>query len=334
MSFKRLVDFSVYNNFVNEVEHSMLYHTVPYLKLVSEVLDCEIVIYVWEEGHQVKAACPWLVKEGIYGKIFNSLAYYGANGGILSINHDFKERLEFKMMKEIESESAGFAYISNLFSKNLLEDKECRNIERLAQISELPASNEEDKVMEPIHSKTRNMIRKGLKENLDFYPSQDSSFLELTHRQNMEAVGVKPKEAVFFNRLPKYFEFGKDYEIFEATIDGDKAAALLVFYHKDTVEYYMPAINVLFRNKQAMSALIFRVMQLSIAKKIKYWNWGGTPLSNENLYRFKSRFGGKDYPYTIQVKVNDKSLLMRTPKEIMAAYPGMFVVPFDMLSSD
>jgi len=323
--------FDNYSNLIDKVEATMLYHQLNYIQFVAELLSAEVEVFGIFQDTNLVAACPWIVKQGKYGKVYNSLAYYGANGGIIAISNKFKQALEAQMMPAIAKSASTYAYTSNLLEDNTLQstDKVVQN--RLAQVTHLPSENTEEALMEIFHFKTRNMVRKGLKENIAFQKTRDFQFLYQTHVENMDAVGVTPKNKTFFEILDRYFEYGKDYEIFEALIDDDQAAAVLVFYHKNTVEYYMPAINVTHRNKQPLSALIYHVMGKCIEKGFKLWNWGGTPLSNENLYRFKNRFGANDYPYTIQIGVFNTDILSHTPQEIGNQYSGMFVVPFDML---
>lgn len=325
--------FDAYRELVSRIGTTMFYHQTNFIEFAAVLLSADVEIFgLYIEGRLV-AACPWLVKNGSLGKVYNSLAYYGANGGIISINPEYRKALEQQMMPEISSKAASQAYVSNLLSGNTLKLNDFIVHNRMAQVTTLPAESQEESLMEIFHFKTRNMIRKGLKENITFQKTIDPTFLHQTHVDNMNAVGVAPKADMFFKIIDNYFENGTNYEIFEALIDGDKAAAVMVFYHNNTVEYYMPAINITHRNKQPLSALIFHVMKLCIEKGFKLWNWGGTPISNENLYRFKNRFGAQDYPYTIQISIYNKEILNHTSQEITSAYPGMFVAPFDMLKA-
>lgn len=325
-------ELDLYDSFVQESVNSMLYHSLNYLNFAAKLLECKIEIHGLQVNHSLIAACPWLVKDGVGGKVYNSLAYYGANGGILATQDEHLAFFCDEMHSYICARASAYSSISNPFQEILFPNIDYTQ-NRIAQVTKLPFSHDESALMDLFHAKTRNMIRKGLKEDVQVNRVNDSSFLEHTHKQNMVAVSVAPKESNFFQNLDEYFESGLDYQIYEALVDGVKAAAVLLFYHKKTVEYYMPAINIDFRNRQIMSALIFKVMQDSINQGYSIWNWGGTPLANENLHRFKSRFGAFDLPYTIQTKVIDSKLLTLTREQIMNAYPGMFVVPFELLKA-
>ena len=64
-----------------------------------------------------------------------------------------------------------------------------------------------------------------------------------------------------------------------------------------------------------------------------YWNWGGTWRTQEGEYRFKRKWGAEDHSYRYFVWLRDRSILKRSPTEIVQAYPGFYVVPFDALET-
>jgi len=320
-----------YIKLVAQIRGTMLYHQLNYIKFAAELLNAELLIFAEYENEKITAACPWIVKDGEYGSVYNSLAFFGANGGILAINQKNVSIFEKKMLEEITKQAVSYSYITNVFEDNKLDGDHFLMQNRIAQVTTLPKSADEDALMGIFHFKTRNMVRKAFKENIVFSTTQNLTFLKNTHVQNMHAANVTPKQDIFFENINNFFEYGQHYEVFEAEIDGEKAAVLLVFYHKNTVEYYMPAIALEHRNKQPMSALIFYVMQYCIKNGFTTWNWGGTPLSNENLYRFKARFGAQDMPYSIQTQIVDKTILSQSSEILSKAYPGMFVAPYDAL---
>ena len=64
-----------------------------------------------------------------------------------------------------------------------------------------------------------------------------------------------------------------------------------------------------------------------------WWNWGGTWLSQEGVYRFKSRWGTKDMPYRYFTSVHNPEILKVSPAELLAWYPSFFTVPFSVLTA-
>jgi len=324
----------VYESFISSAENSMLYHQLNYIQFAAELLTAEVEVFGIFEGTNLVAACPWIVKDGEYGKVYNSLAYYGSNGGVICTNPSIKNQFENEMMEQIEGRACSIAYISSTFAENRLQTRPDYFLqERLAQVSSFPkiTTTAEEDLMQVCHPKNRGKIRKGLKENISVKTVSESSFLQNIHQQNMKAIGVEPKSAEFFEDLPHFFNPGVDYKIYELTIDESLACAILVFYHKETMVYFTPALAHEFRNKQPLSALIYTIMVEGMKQGYKYWDWGGTPKSNEDLYKFKKRWGTEDRRYFYQSKIINSLILDASSKQLQSAYPGMFVAPYDAL---
>jgi hypothetical protein len=65
----------------------------------------------------------------------------------------------------------------------------------------------------------------------------------------------------------------------------------------------------------------------------KWWNWGGTWLSQGGVYNFKSRWGTSDHKYFYYTKVYNEALLEYPTGTLLKEYPYFFVVPFNVLST-
>ncbi|MFM6007618.1 MAG: GNAT family N-acetyltransferase, partial [Sphaerospermopsis kisseleviana] len=76
--------------------------------------------------------------------------------------------------------------------------------------------------------------------------------------------------------MNKYYQSGKDYRIYTAHLNGDTISALLLFYAGEAVEYYTPVIVEKYRDKQALSLIIYTAMIDASINGYKHWNWGGT----------------------------------------------------------
>ena len=75
-----------------------------------------------------------------------------------------------------------------------------------------------------------------------------------------------------------------------------------------------------------------RELLIAIERGYERWNWGGTWLSQEGVRRFKNKWAAQDVPYRYYTQVNDMSVLERTPRELLEAYPGFYLVPFNELA--
>ncbi len=153
------------------------------------------------------------------------------------------------------------------------------------------------------------------------------------HRQNMEAMGGLAKSWSVFEAIRDIFTYDKHYRVYMAEKDGLVIARLLVFYYGKVAEYFTPASLDSYRVYQPMSLLIYEAMQEAARRGCRYWNWGGTWLTQDGVYFFKSRWGTEDRPYYYYISEHEgaESLRNLTKEEIIENYPYFYVLPFNIL---
>ncbi len=325
-----------YEDFIKKFEGGLFFYSIKYKNFLEELLECESSYYIVVDNNEILAVYPMMLKKGKLGIVYNSLPFYGSHGGILSTSDNATNML-IKKINEISilNDTASNMYVSNLFENNFnkdfiydIEDK------RIGQITFIGFSeNIEGNLMESFHYKTRNMIRKAQKSDIEVYIDNNAfDFLEITHKENMESIGGKPKSSKFFELIKKHFEASLDYDIYIAKKDGIYISAMLVFYYNNVVEYFTPVVKVEYRSFQPLSLLIFQAMVDNSNKKFKWWNWGGTWLSQDGVYRFKSRFGAIDKEYKYFIKVNNQDIYNSTKEELLSEYENFYTIPFDRLT--
>ena len=103
---------------------------------------------------------------------------------------------------------------------------------------------------------------------------------------------------------------------------------LCYYFIKDTVEYFVPAIDIEWRKEQP-SALIHIAMYDAIKEKNSEMELGGTWTTQKSVYHFKSRWGAKNLPYFYYSKIFlMKKIPYITPKELLESYPFFYTIPF------
>ena len=208
---------------------------------------------------------------------------------------------------------------------------------RIGQINFFPElkSNKDlhETLLNSYHQKTRNIVRKALKSNLKFYHSNDTEVVEnlySLHKKNINSLGGISKPRKFFNYLIKEFIYDKEYRIYIAKNSKSKiVCAMLLFYFKDTVEYFIPAIDIEWKKEQPLSALIHIAMYDAIKEKNSQMELGRNLTTQKGVYHFKSRWGAKDLPYFYYSKIFlMKKIPYITPKELLESYPFFYTIPF------
>jgi len=326
-------DYGKYENFLHSIDESLLYYSTKYKDLLEEYLNVESeYALAVDEADNIHAVLPLMKKEGRFGTIINSLPFYGSNGGILTKN-DNANRMLIDYYNHISKEATGSTYITNPLFKEPTEINHDMVDVRIGQWTFLGHENNlEEEVMNSYHTKTRNMVRKAMKENVQVeIDNSQMEFLYETHYENIASIGGKPKDRRFFELIEKYFQKGIDYNIYVAKMNGVNIGGVLLFYYNKTVEYFTPVVLNKYRTYQPTSLIIYQAMIDACKYGYKWWNWGGTWLTQDGVYRFKKRFGAIDKEYKYFIKLNNDNIYNSTKEELLHDYNNFYVIPFDRL---
>lgn len=329
--------YSDYQTFLHSIDKSLIYYTVSYKGFIQELLGCKSQYWVVVENDQITGVLPSMEMKGPHGRVINSLPYYGSNGGVLATTITARNALCEKYNRVVRERGVAAATFvthplmpihGSLVAHDFVD-------ERIGQFTLL--TNEGDaaaELLERLDGSTRRNIRKAEKSNVVVHIDNKAiGFLEDIHRENMADIGGKAKSEKFFELLPKHFLPDEQYRIYVAEIEGELVAALLIFYFNKTVEYFTPVTRKEHRSAQPMAKILFEAMVDAATRGFRWWNWGGTWISQEGVYRFKRKWAADDFRYSYYVKVNNTDILASSESGLLQSYSGFFVVPFDRLNS-
>lgn len=342
-----------YSEFLNTIEHAMMYYSLPYRNFLRKVLEDSVDVYfiACRQGEIIGALPSFMKRNDTYGNVINTLPFYGSNGGIIVSD---KENNSLKVKKKLLESLYEYSVVNSVVSCTLISnplDMDAKfyeedmaftfRDERIGQLTELPSRfRDSDDVkqllMDKFHQKTRNAVRKALKSNIMVTHSgslQGMKALAKLHKENMEAIGGTAKSWHIFEAIHKNFIYDSEYRVYTAEKDGRIIAALLVIFFNKTVEYFIPATKQEYRIYQVMSLLCFQAMQDATKRGCRWWNWGGTWLSQTGVYHFKKRWGTLNIPYYYYIKVFDSKILKADKEEIIKQYPYYYVIPFGKIKS-
>ncbi len=339
-------DEKLYERFLAQDQHSLLYHSTRFRHLLKQLLKGEDHYFIaWQDG-KIVGALPAFRCESELGSCLNSLPFFGSNGGIIELSGNQKVRhslLEAFERYARSSQCLTSNIITSPFEDQLhtyerYTDWEGPSDKRFGQVTVLSSLNQANgtDLYEYFHPFTRRMIRKAQKNRVTVKEQNDPQardFLATVHRRNMEQIGGKVKPDAFFELLADAFEPAVDYKIWTAFVDDQMIAALLLLYYNRSVEYYIPAILQEYRNFQAQSLIIYRAMQEAATRGYQYWNWGGTWPTQPGVYRFKKRWNTRKMPYYYYHRIYDPRILNYSKADIQRAFPYCYVVPFDQLKA-
>lgn len=339
-----------YTAFHKSLPDGMLFGTLKYRDLLKNFLDAEPHYWIARDanGNIVAALPSFLSIPSQYGRVLNSLPFYGSHGGVLA-RENIAPEIGPLLMSRFNAFANEQRCVASTIITSPLEGQTnfyetstgfTHRDTRIGQITDLPAVNQitaDDTVMGFLHQKTRNMVRKAQKSDLsvtkDCWPDA-ITFLAKVHHDNLIEMGGRPKPHAFFQHVSDIFDYGSEYQIYTAWKNSSPVAALLLFYHNDTVEYFTPVIIKEYRSDQPMSLLIFHAMIDAVSKGYRRWNWGGTWKTQEGVYHFKKSWGAKDRPYHYFTRVMNHSITQLSKSEITGSFPNFFVLPFDQIPSE
>jgi len=331
--------------------HTLLYQSSSYIALLESYFGLTATRLVAADAqHNIAAYFPLFVKSAEHGAVINSLPYYGSNGGIVvSPQLDAEERAEAAkavhdeaLRLSAEISAAAFTIISNPLDPEgdawLRAHHPHRLVdERIGQLTPLPENTPgfEEKLVASFDDPRPRNIRKAVREGVTIrfsHTQADLDFLYEVHRENITAIGGIAKEKRFFDLIPQHFG-GDGFRVYVAELNGQPIAALLLFYFNRTVEYFTPAVVEAFRGAQPSALIIYEAMLDAVRAGYRWWNWGGTWLSQGGVYDFKKKWGTEDLRYFYYTQLSGETLLSLSREQLLNAYPNFFVVPFSALKS-
>ncbi|MCG2576264.1 GNAT family N-acetyltransferase [Dechloromonas sp. XY25] len=340
-----------YEALLSAAPSAMFNHSIRYRNFLRRVLpEAKDHYFLAYRDGEIVAALPTFSRAGPLGLVVNSLPFYGSHGGVV-VREGYGLEVKIALLSALREHCVEIgAVLSTVIEPSLNDERESYSTlqadyfdDRIGQITVLPSAQSEDvgaELLALYHQKTRNLVRKGLKGGFRVsHTGSRQAFhdLQAMHEQNMRAIGGVAKPREVFDAIVDEFQYGYDFRIYLAYKGDHLAAALLVFYFKDFVEYFTPATAENYRSGQPLSLLIFLAMKDAVIERsAKSWNWGGTWLSQDGVYHFKSRWGTKDHPYRYYVtKYGDDIDLSEIRKsQLIGGYPYFFTFPFRLLAPE
>lgn len=323
-----------YEEFVRTHPEALLYHSTRFRDFLVDLLGCEPCYGVALAEGRVRGVLPLMAATGPQGRVLNSLPYYGSNGGILAADAEARAALALWYGHCVASEGVAAAtMIENPLHHTDAAPAHDLSDVRVGCMTPLEGTGDpSERLLALIDGSARRNVAKAARSGV-VVEVDNGAFeaLEEIHREGMASIGGRPKTPAFFRAVPLCFRAGEDYELYVARIGGEVVAALLVFFYGSVAEYYVPATRAESRSEQPMAAILQRAMVDAMRKGLTQWNWGGSWVSQENLIRFKTKWGGRAREYRYWTSISDPELLTAEPDELLEAYPDFFVVPFSSL---
>ncbi len=313
-----------------------IYFEKEYAKLYEKKNEkVEIFKFETEEGKGTNI----FIKREILLKINNKSYYdiitpYGYGGPIFEIkkeeksqefiNEYCKQFSKFCLENDIVSEFIRF----HPLEKNYEKLKNFYNISYISDTIFMDLSSEED-ILKNITSKTRNMIRKAIKNNLIFEEDKNQETLDtfqelyyLTMKKN------KADEIYYFDSeyFQKLFSIKGKVKLFNIKLNDEIIASSTILIGDEWIHYHLSANTELGYKYAANNFLLYSIALWGSRNGFKKFHLGGGYGGNESsLFKFKKSMnekgvlkfciGKKIYNEEIYNKLIDKRNLTEEERE-------------------
>lgn len=248
-------------------------------------------------------AIPLLMHRTEVGDIYNSLPFFGSCGGLIG-GVDICQEISSAILNTISSSDFGsLNIVSNWYNPIPFDEKfsSFDKIERINTSKELDSLGKNPiALLNSYHTKTRNIVRASSRLGFRF-EEVSSNFEDITamYFDEMNRRGRKPKPKAFWEYLMLNPGSGLEYVIYGAKLDGELLGFILFLYDSEMrqVEYFVPCATPDGRVKNVNYFLIHNALVEFMNQGFKVLQFGGSQTNQDNLKRFKIRWGCRSESY-------------------------------------
>jgi hypothetical protein len=327
-------DERAYTDFLMRHDGATVYHSLRYRDVVLAITRATAEYALAWRGDDVVGTMPVMTLRGRHGEVLNSLPFFGSYGNILASCVTAARALaEWFYARLDKAGVAAATVIENPFGPSRHLPRADMSDERIAQWTELtPGANFSEQLLTMIDGSARRNIQRARAAGIEVTINHDAfDFLAESHRQNMQEIGGRTKPPEFFDAVRRHMIASQDYRLYVARYDGQPIAALLIFYFKHFAEYIMPTTIKNRRELQPTAAILHRAMCDAQAEGRRIWNWGGTWLTQNGVYRFKRKWAAREASYSYHVYVRNPKLMADSAGSLSIEYPYFYTVRFGAL---
>ena len=223
--------------FFKKIKINSIFFSLKFIMFISKVLKLSPKFFCYYNRNEIMAVIPFFErKNSKYGKVINSLPFFGSMGGVYSKNdkckkiclNSFNDYVDSnKILSSVIIQNPFDKFASNenkIFESNYTDD-------RILQYLKL------DQKLNMSNTRIRN-INKAQKLGFKVYRTNSPKVvdqLEKLHFDHMKKINGKPKPKVFFNELKKLDKnIWKIY--YSKNLNNDIVATLLVFFENQSME--------------------------------------------------------------------------------------------------
>jgi FemAB-related protein (PEP-CTERM system-associated) len=285
---------AAWDAFVLQHPHGTPFHLTAWMQCIEQTFGYTPVYLLAENAGTIRGLLPlFLVKNFVVGKALISTPF-AVYGGILADAPEVRESLLAHAASLGRSVDAEYVELRN-------SDVEQRlglpPVERYATFT-CETTPDEDQLLGNLPKKTRNVVRKALKQPFTFRQTRDCAAFEDLHARNLHRLGTPSFPPQHFKTLLKVF--GEAVDIREVLCDQRVVAASLNFYFRDQMHVYYAATDPRYQALCANSFLYFQMLCWAGKNGFRTFDFGRSK-KETGAFDFKRRWDTTQHelPYEV-----------------------------------
>jgi len=289
---------------------------------LSSTYGYEKYNFVAKHRSAVIGLFPFLfVKSKLFGNKLLSLPFCEYCGPLINSDNDFSGQIMRVLLKEIlvsaKNLNVDYIEVRNPFSFGEVMLAEGFHVAKKYVTFEIDLSFPKEHLWQALDKKTRNSIRKGMKNNLDICEIQNETELKdyfYLYLKTQKKHGSPPHDFKLFQNLFR-LNYQNSMNLFIAKYHGRPIAGIIVFHSKTKIYWWGGVSDPKFKSINASDVLLWTLVEWGINKGFLNFDLGRTR-RNTAVHHFKKGWGGVEIPLTDYVfSVNGVNSFTPDPAE-------------------
>jgi FemAB-related protein (PEP-CTERM system-associated) len=287
-------DADEWDEFVSQHPHGSPFHLLAWKRTIEQSFGYPAMYVVATDGDRIAGVLPlFLVRNIVIGKALISTPF-AVYGGILASNDACRKSIH--------------AYVVELGHKLGVDRVELRNsvveqcvtgpnVDRYVAFTQY-LTPDEDSLLDSLPKKTRNVVRKALKQGFEARNHAGLRHFEDLYAKNMRRLGTPCFPSAYFKNLVN--NFGEKVEVREVWLEGKPMAASFSFLFRGEMHIYYAAADTKYNALAPNTFMYFDHLRWAGANGFTAFDFGRCK-RNTGVFDFKSRWNTvmRELPYEV-----------------------------------
>ncbi len=291
-----------WNKLINSFQYKDIYYTSEFFR-VATIIDAGEPVLFYFENECGKAAYPFLKRKIAVSngeeKWHDIVTPYGYGGPLFECSGD--EVYLFSEFESVFNQYCKDQYIISEFirfhpllkGQNMI--RKTLAIEHIRHTVYLHLQNHSGEFLNKIPSKTRNMIKKAMKNNITIKELDSKSSLKEFYEIYNETM-ARNDAAEYYYFSQQYFEqliswLGSNLKMFGAYFEEKLISATLIMCYGDFIHYHLSGAKQEYLHTGVNNLLLYEIAKWGSENGYKYFHLGGGYKGDEDsLFKFKKSF--------------------------------------------